>query len=404
MIWEPLSTLGNPMYLDYTSEQIALRDELRAYLEELVTDELLAELHATEGGGPLYHVAIQKMGADGWLGIGWEKEHGGQQRGPIEQFIFFDETQAHGFPVPILTLNTVGPTLMKFGTDGQKKQFAAPILAGKCHFAIGYTEPNSGTDLASLTTTAVRRGDEYVINGQKIWTSLADHADYLWLACRTDPDASSHKGISIIIVPMDAEGLSTTPIRALGENNVHACYFEDVRVPVENVVLGENQGWKLITSQLNHERVALMSVGPLMRSLVGVLEWAKETDAGDGGKVIDIPWVRSNIARVYAGLDTLKLLNWQQAFMIAENTLSPADASAIKVYGSEFYVQGTRLLMEVLGAASVLREGSAGVRLRGDLERFYKMTLVLTFGGGTNEIQRDIICMAGLRMPRPQGR
>src|SRR5512139_2347456 len=131
------------MYLDYTPEQKALREELRAYLGQLVTDELLEELHRTEGGGPLYHQAIQKMGADGWLGIGWDKEHGGQQRGPIEQFIFFDETQAAGFPVPILTLNTVGPTLMKYGSEEQKKFFAPRILAGKCHFSIGYTEPGS---------------------------------------------------------------------------------------------------------------------------------------------------------------------------------------------------------------------------------------------------------------------
>ncbi|MGB5268245.1 MAG: acyl-CoA dehydrogenase family protein, partial [Polyangiales bacterium] len=344
--------------------------------------------------------AMQRLGADGWLGIGWPKEHGGQGRGPIEQFIFFDEVQRAGFPIPILTLNTVGPTLLKFGTAEQKAKYPPKILEGTCHFSIGYTEPGAGTDLASLQTSAVRDGDDYVINGQKIWTSLADHADYMWLACRTDPDAPPHKGISIIIVPADAEGVQITAMHALGENNVHAVYYDNVRVPVENIVGGENEGWRLITTQLNHERVALCSVGPLEKICTETIAWAKKTPNGDGGMLIDLPWVKSNLARVYAKLEVLKLLNWQQAWGIAKDTLSPADASAIKVFGSEFYVEGSRLLMEVHGAAGVLHHSSEGALLRGRLEKYYRMSLVLTFGGGTNEIQRDIICQAGLRMPR----
>ena len=388
------------MYLDYTDEQRALRDELRTFMDDLMTDELRHELDHVEGGGPHYHDAMKKLGRKGWLGIGWPKEHGGQGRGPIEQFIFFDEVQRAGFPVPILTLNTVGPTLLKFGTDAQKKEYPPKILKGECHFSIGYTEPQSGTDLASLTTTAVRNGDEYVINGQKIWTSLADHADFMWLACRTDPNASAHKGISIIIVPADAPGVQITPIHSLGENNVHTVYYDNVRVPVGNLVGQENSGWHLITTQLNHERVALCSVGPLERLAEETLTWASVTPNGQGGNVLDLPWVRTNLARVHAKLEVLKLLNWQQAWNIANDTLSPADASAIKVFGSEFYVEGSRLLMEVHGAAGCLHHSSEGALLRGRLEKYYRMSLVLTFGGGTNEVQRDIICQAGLRMPR----
>jgi alkylation response protein AidB-like acyl-CoA dehydrogenase len=392
------------MYFDYTQEQLALREELRAYLDELMTEELQAELLEIEGGGPEYHRAMQKLGADGWLGIGWPKEHGGQGRGPIEQFIFFDEVQRSGFPVPILTLNTVGPTLLKFGTEEQKQKYPPQILAGKCHFSIGYTEPQSGTDLASLKTTAVREGDEYVIRGQKIWTSLADHADYMWLACRTDPAAPAHKGISIIIVPADAEGVQITPMHCLGGNNVHAVYYDDVRVPVGNLVGEENRGWNLITTQLNHERVALCAVGPLQRILDETIEWAGEAPNGQGGSLLDLPWVRTNLARVHAKAEALKLFNWQQAWSIAGDALSPADASAIKIYGSEAYVECSRLLMEVHGAAGCLKHNSKGTLLRGRLERYYRMSLVLTFGGGTNEIQRDIICQAGLRMPRLERR
>jgi acyl-CoA dehydrogenase len=252
-----------------------------------------------------------------------------------------------------------------------------------------------------VRTRAVRDGDEWVINGQKIWTSLADHADYVWLAARTNPDpkAPPHKSISMFIVPTDAPGFSFSPIHALGENNVHATYYDNVRIPAGNLVDREGGGWKLITSQLNHERVALCSVGPLERILTDTLAWAKQTPNGAGGVLMDLPFVRANLARVYAKLDALKLLNWRQAFNIAEDKLGPAEASAIKVYGSELYVECSRLLMEVHGAAGCLHHSSQGAVLRGRLEKFYRMSLVLTFGGGTNEVQRDLIAQFGLHLP-----
>jgi alkylation response protein AidB-like acyl-CoA dehydrogenase len=382
------------MYLDYTPEQRALRDDIRAYMDALMTDDLRHELHEREGGGPLYMAAVRTLGADGWLGIGWPEEHGGQGRGPIEQFIFFDEVQGAGFPVPILTLNTVGPALLRFGTPEQIKSYAPAILRGECHFSIGYTEPEAGTDLASLATKAELDGDEWVITGQKIWTSLADHADFIWLACRTNPEEVKHRGISIIIVPADADGVSITPMEALGGNNVNTCYFDGVRVPRTNLVGEEGRGWNLITSQLNHERVALNAVAPIENIAADTRDWARTNGT------LDHPWVRQNLAWVDAHLEVLRLLNWQQAWAITRDELSPADASAIKVFGSEFYVEASRKLMEVLGTSGTLKVGSPGAALEGRLERFYRMSLVLTFGGGCNEIQRDIIAMTGLRMPR----
>jgi alkylation response protein AidB-like acyl-CoA dehydrogenase len=388
------------MFVDYTPAQRAFREEIRAYLDELITDELRAELDENDGGGPFYRGAMQKLGADRWLGVGWPKEHGGLEHGPIEQFIFFDEVRRAGFPVPILTLNTVSPTLLRFGTEAQKNEYLPRILAGKCHFSIGYTEPNAGTDLASLQTTAVRDGDEYVIRGQKMWTSLAGHADYIWLACRTDPSAKAHKGLSILIVPTDSDGIEMSRIDAMGPGSTYAVYYDDVRVPVDNLVGDENDGWQLITSQLNHERVVICAPGIMEELFLGTVEWAKETPNGEGGKVVDLPWVRTNLARVYAGLEVLKLFNWQQAWRIAEGRLGAAEASTIKVYGTEFYIEAARLLMEVHGASGVLHRSSEGAILAGRLEKYYRTTLVLTFGGGTNEVQRDIICQAGLGMPR----
>lgn len=388
------------MYLDYTPEQKALRDRLRAYFAELFTPELEQELQTTEGGGPEYHKVLQQMGADGWLGVGWPTEYGGQGRPAIEQFIFFDEVQRAGFPIPLLTLNTVGPTIMGYGTDAQKQRYLTRILAGKCHFSVGYTEPGAGTDLASLKTKAVRDGDEWVVNGQKIYTSLARTADHIWLAVRTDPDAPKHKGISIFIVDADSPGLSMSPIHTLGDNACCATYYEDVRVPAENLVGELNGGWRLITAQLNHERVALFAAGHTVRLHEEVVEWAQTTRDGAGQRVIERPWVQLNLARVEAKLRVLELMNWRQALAIEAGKLGPAAASAVKVYGSELYVEIYRSMLEVTGELGLLRRGSPGAMLAGRLERMYRSLLVLTFGGGTNEVQRDIIAQAGLRMPR----
>jgi hypothetical protein len=389
------------MYIDYSDSERALVRELRAYFKEVVTDEVVDEVAGTEGGGPLYTKALRRMGADGWLGIGWPKEFGGQGRSAIEQYVFFDEVQRAGFPIPFLTLCTVGPTLMKYGTDEQKARFLPPILRGELHFAIGYSEPGAGTDLASLRTRAVKDGDDYVIDGQKVFTSLAEYADYIWLAVRTDPEAPKHKGISILMVPTKAKGFSLSPIHTLGENRTNATFYEGVRVPSSARVGRENEGWKLITTQLNHERVALSAPGPVDRFVEETTAWARETRAAGGGRVIDVPWVQANLARSRAHVRVLRLLTWRQAWNIDQGKLDPAESSTVKVFGSESFIRIYQWLLEVLGQEGYLKEGSPGARLRGRIERFYRTSIVLTFGGGTNEVQRDIISMTGLGMPRP---
>ncbi|MCZ6784594.1 MAG: acyl-CoA dehydrogenase family protein [Proteobacteria bacterium] len=388
------------MHLDLTSEQRAFRDELREYFKRVVTSEVIDEVRRDgEGGGPLYRKALRRMGEDKLLGIGWPVEYGGQGRSAVEQFIFADEVQRTGFPLPFLTLNTVGPTLRRYGSDAQKEEFLPKILRGELHFAIGYSEPEAGTDLASLKTRAVRDGDEWVINGQKMWTSLADYADYIWLAARTDPDTSKHRGISMFLVPTTAPGFSLTPIQTLGGVRTNATFYEDVRVPHENLIGGENNGWSLIVGQLNHERVSLMNVGPLRLMLGEVIEWARETRYHDGRRVIDEGWVQSNLARVYAKAEVLRLMGWKQAWALTQGSLHPADASAVKVFGSEFYVEAYRAMLEVLGHRAALLNDSPGAVLRGRVDVMYRNSLILTFGGGTNEVQRDIIAMAGLQMP-----
>ncbi len=388
------------MEIGYTEEHQALRNRLREYYADLLTPEVEAQLAGSHGIGPHMRRVVKQMAADGWLGIGWPKEYGGQGLGPIEQYIFFDESMRAGAPVPMLTINTVGPTIMDFGTQEQKDFFLPKILAGDIHFCIGYTEPESGTDLASLQTRAVRDGDEYIINGQKIYTSLAGDADYIWLATRTDPEVAKHKGISMFIVPMDTPGIKVVPMHLLGDHNINYTFYEDVRVPAANLVGGENQGWSLITNQLNHERVTLCSSGIIERSLDDVRSWAQNTKLADGRRVIDQEWVQVHLARVYARLEFLKLINWKVAWTATEGHLDVADASTTKVFGTEFYMEAFKLLLEVVGQAGYLARDSPDAVLAGRLEMYARSLVILTFGGGTNEIQRDLIAIFGLGLPR----
>lgn len=389
------------MHLEYTPEQQRLRTELRAYFAELVPEDSLARHGDRRQQKRYYRDIIRRLGADRWLGVGWPKEYGGRGLSAIEQFIFFDEAAQAGVPLPLMALNTVGPTIMQFGTDEQKAYFLPKILSGEIDFAIGYSEPDAGTDLAALKTRAVRDGDEYVVNGQKIWTTNGDTADWVWLATRTDPAAPPHKGITMLLVPTTDPGYSCTVINTLAGHDTTASYYEDIRVPVTHRVGAENQGWRLITNQLNHERVTLAAHGTMaIRALHDVQRWATETKLADGRRVVDLPWVRRLLARTHTRLEALKLLNWQMVSAVQDGTLTPQDASAVKVYGSEARRDAYAWLMEIVGAAGALKEGSAGTVLHGELERGYRSAVIFTFGGGNNEIQREIISWIGLGMPR----
>jgi len=408
------------MRIAYTPEQERLRQELRDYFGRLMTDEIRAAIADTAegdyGNGDAYRAVIRQLGKDGWLALSWPEEYGGRGGTMLDQLIFTDEAAIARVPVPFLTVNTVGPTIMRFGTPGQKSFYLPKIAAGEIHFSIGYSEPEAGTDLASLRTTATRDSGEYVIDGQKMWTSLIGYADYVWLACRTDPSAHRHKGLSIIIVPTSAEGFSWTPVRTVAGVVTSATYYSSVHVPVSCLVGEENQGWPLITNQLNHERVALTSAAPLLSALASVREWASAAKLADGRRVIDAEWVRINLARVHAKTEFLKLMNWRIASSTAgasgeagggrpsrQAAIGPAAASATKVFGTEFAVEAYRLLMEVLGAQALVRSGSgsgsAGEALAGRIERAHRAALILTFGGGTNEVQRDIIAAVALGLP-----
>ena len=390
------------MKIELTKNQQKLKDELKEYFSALLNKELLSEMSDPqffEGGGPEFKKALKIMGQDGWIGLSWPKEFGGKEFTPIEQYIFVEEIMRTGFPFPFLTTESVGPMIAQYGSDWAKETIAKSILRGETIFAIGYSEPNAGTDLASLKTQALPDKEGFKINGQKIWTSLANYADYIWLAARTNNEVKKHKGISMFIVPADDDGFSYTPIQTLGDVTTNMTYYDDIYVSKDNLVGELNSGWNLITSQLNLERLALVNHGPVDELYHQLLSLAKSTKVDSTNVLSDIDWVKSNFAKIYSGLETLKLICWKQVWGMENNVLSMTDASLAKIYGSEYFIEAYRMMMEIFGELSIIRDDSLSI-LNSRLERMYRTASILTFGGGTNEVQRDIISMAGLLMPR----
>ncbi|WMS95338.1 acyl-CoA dehydrogenase family protein [Pseudoalteromonas sp. HL-AS2] len=386
------------MFIDLTPEQRALRLEVRDYFSQLMTPELRQKLRGSEGGEDFRKV-VRQMGKDGWLAVGWPKEHGGQGYQATEQLIFFEEGNIAGAPLPFVTISTVGPALMEYGTELQKEKFLPGIANGEIHFAIGYSEPNAGSDLATLKTKASLEGNNFIVNGNKLWTSGAESADYIWLAARTDQELARHKGISIMILDTQSEGFSSTVIPTCS-NPTAATYYDNVKVPQEMLVGELNGGWRLITSQLNHERLGL---GSWSDKVVGLFRrvylWANTADE-QGKSAANNPWVRAALAECYAKLEAMRLINFRIAADLEKGHMDIALASITKVYGSECSIEILRKLIDIVGMNGMVRDDSAASFLLGELEYEVRASVTLTFGGGANELQRELIAQFGIGMPR----
>jgi len=371
---------------------------LRTHMTAELKDELDKELAYSESAICLKF--IRQMGHDGWLGVGWPKEFGGQGRSPIEQHLFFEIAHYEGAPLPVLPLNTVGPSLMRFGSEEQKKEFLPRILRGEVEISIGYTESDAGTDLASIKTAAVRDGDYYIINGAKVFTSLAHTSDYIWLAARTDPTApKKHHGISVFLIPMNTPGITIKPLYTMpGERNNYT-FYDNVRVPKSCLVGEENKGWKYITSQLDFERIMLSPSSPMRRNIEDTIQWAKETKV-DGTPIIEHQGVKTTLAELLMEVEVLKILNYQVAWLITNGVVPYAEASMVKVFGSELYQRVNGTLLQIMGQYGQLQAQSKWAPLRGRVEKAFRSDIVFIFGGGAIEVQKNIIAMAGLGMPR----
>ena len=389
------------MYVNLTRDQQDLKQQIRAYFASVVTPHYRQAIHDYAGPQRLvaYKDLIRTMGRDGWLAVGWPKQFGGKGYTPLEQLIFFEEAYLAGVVLPFVTINTVAPALMQHGSVVHHKRFLPGIAAGEIHFAIGYTEPSAGTDLATLRTTALPDGDGFVVNGQKVFTSDIDAADYVWLACRTDPAQARHKGISLLIVAARATGVSFTPIHTVG-HQTFASYYSDVHVPADMLVGELHGGWKLITAQLNHERIGLGAYGIKSRGcFFQTLKWARQPDE-TGARPIDRPWVAAALAECYQKLEAMRLLNYRMAADVTLGKMDVGLASASKVFGTETPIAVFRKLLEVVGMAGLYRRDSPAAVLAARLEEEYRLALINTFGGGVNELLRDIAAQFGLGMPR----
>jgi len=390
------------MDLNYSPADDAYRADIRAWLDANLPQALRAKVLDHKRLSRDDYASWHKLlGTRGWSVVAWPKEYGGPGWDATQRHIWDEECARIGAPgVLPFGVSMVAPVIMKYGSDAQKAYYLPRILDGTDWWCQGYSEPGSGSDLASLRTRAERQGDHYVVNGQKTWTTLGQFADMMFCLVRTDTGAKKQEGISFLLIDMKTPGITVRPIITLDEDHeVNEVFLEDVKVPVENLVGEENQGWSLITNQLNHERVALTSAAPIRSALDEVCDWARGTKLASGQRVIDQEWVQLNLARVHAKAEFLKLVNWRIAAQAGQG-LGPAAASATKVFGTEFATEAYRLLMEVLGANAYVREGSAGAVLAGRIERMHRSALILTFGGGTNEIQRDLIAIFGLGLPR----
>ncbi|HUL18092.1 MAG TPA: acyl-CoA dehydrogenase family protein [Steroidobacteraceae bacterium] len=388
------------MHVEYTPEQQRLRREFRAYLQAFMTPQLRAATRDRESG-PEFRAALRRMGADGWLTPGWPREYGGRGLDPLAQKIVLEELWLAEAPFPFVTVNTIGPALIRRGTAEQKRELLPRIARGELNFAIGYSEAQAGTDLAALRTRAERHGDDFIINGQKVFTSGAEGADYIWLAARTDPQASAHRGISILMVDTRLPGFALSPIHTVGGIRTNVTYYKDVRVPASMLVGSLHGGWQLITEQLNHERVGLAALAYGAQACFdATLAWARASPGAAGRRLIDEPWVQMALAECYALLQAYAVLGNRVAWEVAQGETRAPLASACKVFSTESYIRVLRLLLDVAGAAGLLREGSPGALLSGRLEGEYRRCQINTFGGGATEVLRDMVAQMGLGLPR----
>jgi len=376
------------------AEQRAWVDEVRAFLAEHVTDALRAELAEHDRDLPDGEVAAfrGRVGERGWFGVSWPEEYGGLGLGPVHQHLLATEFEYWGVPGPDLTVTSVAPMIMRHGTERNKTEFLPPIARGEMVCAVGYSEPEAGTDLASLRTRAVREGDEWVINGSKIWNSGAHRATHEWLCVRTDPTSPRHHGISVIVVPIDTPGVEIRPLTAWSGYRTNEAFFDDVRVPATNLIGRENDGWTYITGALDLERGALTNVGDLRRAVDDLWELA----AGPGP---ERPAIRRRLAQAEADVEVARLMGYQAASLLADGVIPTVEVSAEKVFSSELRQRIADLALDLLGPDGLLAQGSAEAPLGGSFERLYRAAPLMRFGAGANEVLRDVIAQRGHGMP-----
>ena len=388
--------------MDYgwTQEQLEFREELRAFIQEHRTPELhdeLEEYHRSYTYGPAMQRFRGALDEAGLSTMAWPKEYGGQDKGAFYLFILKEELEYWGMPYDALSVLSVGTTIMRFGSETQKRDWLPKIQTGEMSFAIGYTEPNAGTDLASLQTRAVRDGDEWVLNGQKIYTSAAHYASHLFMAARTDPEAPKHRGISVFVFPMDTAGISVRPLWTMGGGRTNETFYEDVRIPADSIVGEENRGWYTIMNALDLERVTIGPFAPIQRVLDDMVQYVREERTELRGD----PVVRTKLAETKLDVEIARALATTNAVIIDSGQTPTMEASMTKVWSSDTKERVANLAMDLLGAEGALQRPSGALApFEGSLGERWLGSPSVRFGGGTNDIQRQIVATRGLGLPR----
>jgi hypothetical protein len=387
------------MDFQFTPEEEAFRQEIREFLRQELGPE-----HKGRTPRELFSREFtKKLAAKGWLGVGWPTEYGGLGRPYTQQLVYSEEMMQSRAPcgAHILAQNMAGPALFRVGSEEQKKEFLPRILRGELVFCLGYTEPDAGTDLANCQTTALLDGDEYVINGQKLFTSFAGQADYAWMTVRTDPDApKKHRGISMFIVDMKTPGITVSELDTMWDYSLYEVFFDNVRVPKSAVVGELNHGWQYLTVALDHERVFMGGVVALHRRLFeDIVQYAKTTYR-NGKLISEDPIIRQRLAQLAIDLEIGRLFAYRVAWLLGKDTIPFAEASMTKIFTSELERRLANTAMQILGLYGPLDKG-ARAPFDGYIGWEYKFSLMQAVGGGSNEIERILIAIAGLGLPRP---
>ena len=391
------------MDFELDAAQHAWLTEVREFLDANVTPELLAELALHDLEFPDGEVARfrRKIGEKGWFGLNWPREYGGLGLGAVHQHLLMSEFEYWGVPGPDLTVTSVAPMIMRHGTERNKTDWLPLIARGEMICAVGYSEPEAGTDLANLRTRATRDGDEWVITGTKIWNSGAQRATHEWLCVRTDPNGVRHRGISVIIVPIASPGVEIRPLYAWSGYRTNEVHFRDVRVPLTNLVGEVNRGWTYITGALDLERGALTNAGDLRRAVEELRELSL-TPRRDGTLPAQSPSLRRRLAQAEADVEVATLMGYEAASMLDSGdgaVIPTVEVSVEKIFTSELRQRIADLALDLLGPDGLLAHRSQRAPLAGKFERLYRAAPLMRFGGGTNEVLRDVIAQRGHGMP-----
>ena len=387
-----------------TEEEEAFRREVQAFLKENWNPKVQAEVdkHYYTEAADMEEASkefIERVFEKGWHAMTWPKEYGGMGKNRMYQFIFVEEMHRVNAPEENLSVTAVGPTIMKFGTDAQKKEWLPKILSGEVTFALGYTEPHGGSDLANTRTMAVADGDEYVINGAKIFTSKSHSCTHVWLLVRTNPDVPKHKGLSLFIVPLNSPGVTIRPLWTLGDGRTNETFYDDVRVPKKNLIGERDKGWYYVTMALDLERVTIAPYSRYMTIWSHLMRYVKSAKV-NGKPLAKDPLVRQKLAELWVDCQVVRVFAYRTAWMVGRDQVPNYEASAQKVFATELLQRLGQAGTQIMGLHGQLQMGDRHAPEQGHFEQLYRSSRNRTVGGGSNQIQRNVIAQRGLGLPR----